>query len=47
MPSARSIAFTAGTAWHRTAGRPLHDATGLLAVLVTRSGFTVPDRWLR
>lgn len=46
-PSARSIAFTATTAWDAITSRPLRQARTLLAHLVIQRGFTVPDTWLR
>jgi hypothetical protein len=46
-PSARSLAFTATTAWDTTTSRPLRQARSLLAHLVIRRDFTVPDTWLR
>jgi hypothetical protein len=46
VPAARSLAFSAACGWQRITSRPLHDATSLLARLVTHHGFTVPDAWL-
>jgi hypothetical protein len=46
-PSARSIAFTRTVAWSSTSSGPFRHAVGLLVLLVTRHGFTVPDHWLR
>lgn len=46
VPQARSLAFPLETPLQvRGAGR-LRDATTLLAALVTRHGFEVPDAWL-
>jgi hypothetical protein len=45
VPAARSVAFTHTVRWTTRRGRPLRDATGLLALLVTHHGFTVPDHW--
>jgi hypothetical protein len=47
MPSARSVAFTASTGWDAITSWPLREATTLLAHLVIRRDFTVPDTWLR
>jgi hypothetical protein len=46
VPSARSLAFTNSVTWEVTAAAPLRRATGLLAALVARHGFTVPMHWL-
>ncbi len=47
VPRARSLAFTAGIDLVPVAARPLSEATPLVAGLVARHGFTVPDQWLR
>lgn len=46
VPSARSMAFTAATGWDVTSSGPLRDAVALLAHLVIRHGFSVPQHWL-
>lgn len=47
MPSARSLAFTATTAWDAMTSRPLRQASSLLTHLVIQRDFTVPETWLR
>lgn len=46
LPAARSMAFTRAVGWTTSGSRRLSEATGLLAALVTRHGFTVPGHWL-
>lgn len=46
-PSARSLAFTESAGLEVVSARPLAEATLLLAGLVARHGFVVPDRWLQ
>lgn len=46
-PSHRNIAFTQNVSWTLRSDGKLRDATILLAALVLRHGFTVPDSWLR
>ncbi len=47
MPPARSTAFTASIGWDEMTSRPLRAATTLLAHLVVRQDFAVPEAWLR